>query len=165
MLTVSDCFTRWLEAFPCRRPNGQVVVNKLVTEIFPRFGVCEQIHSDRVTQFLSDLVTEVVAMLGIRPSSTPSYNPKSNPIERQHRSVGDAIKALTEGDQLAWEDCLPHALFAMHTSICVSTEIAPFAAMFGRNASASLICTNRLPTCAAGWQKPTPMYTGTCAAQ
>jgi hypothetical protein len=46
MLTVSDCFTRWLEVFPCRRANAQVVVNKLVTEIFPWFGVCDQIHSD-----------------------------------------------------------------------------------------------------------------------
>jgi hypothetical protein len=59
-------------------------------------------------------------------------------VERQHRSLGDAIKALTEGDQRAWEDYLPHALFAMRTSICVSTGVAPFAAMFGRNASASL---------------------------
>jgi hypothetical protein len=95
-------------------------------------------HSDRGTQFLSDLVSEVVAALGIRQSSTPSYNPKRNPVERQHRSLGDAIKALTEGDQRAWEDYLPHALFAMRTSICVSTGVAPFAAMFGRNVSASL---------------------------
>jgi transposase InsO family protein len=87
MLTVSDCFTRWLEAFPCRRANAQVVVNKLVTEIFPWFGVCDQIHSDRGTQFLSDLVTEVVSMLGIRQSSKP--------VERQHHSLGDAINALT----------------------------------------------------------------------
>jgi hypothetical protein len=87
---------------------------------------------------LSDLVSEVVAMLGIRQLSTPLYNPKRNPVERQHRSLGDAIKALAEGDQPAWEDYLPHALFAMHTSICVSTVVAPFAAMFGRNASVSL---------------------------
>jgi hypothetical protein len=63
---------------------------------------------------------------------------KSNPVERQHRSLGDAIKDLTEGDQRAWEDYLPHALFAMRTSICVSTGVAPFTTMFGRNASASL---------------------------
>jgi transposase InsO family protein len=130
MLTVSDCFTRWLEAFPCLRANAQVVVDKLITEIFPHFGVCDQIHSDRGTQFLSDLVSEVVSLLGIRQSSTPSYNPKSNPVERQHPSLGDAIKDLTEGDQ--------RALFAMRTSICVSTGFARFAAMFGRNASASL---------------------------
>jgi transposase InsO family protein len=138
MLTVSDCFTRWLEPFPCRRANAQVVVNKLITEIFPRFGVCDQIHSDRGTQFLSDLVSEVVAALGIRQYLTPSYDPKSNPVDSQHRSLGDAIKALTEGDQRAWEDYLPHALFAMRMSICVSTRVAPFAAMFGRSASASL---------------------------
>jgi transposase InsO family protein len=138
ILTVSDCFTRWLEAFPCRRANAQVVIDKLITEICPRFGVCDQIHSDRGTQFLSDLVSEAVAALGIRQSSTPLYNPKNNPVERQHRSLGDAFKAFTEGDQRAWEDYLPHALFAMRTSICVSTGVAPFTAMFGRNVSASL---------------------------
>jgi hypothetical protein len=47
-------------------------------------------------------------------------------------------RPVTEGDQRAWEDYLPHALFAMRMSICVSTGVAPFAAMFGRNASASL---------------------------
>jgi hypothetical protein len=130
MLTVSDCFTRWLEAFPCSRANAQVVVDKLVTEIFPLFGVCDQIHSDRGTQLLSDLVSEVVAMLGIKQLSKPLYNPKSNPVECQHRSLGDTIKSLTEGDQGAWEDYLPHALFAMRTSICISTGVAPFAAMF-----------------------------------
>jgi hypothetical protein len=56
-------------------------------------------------------------------------------VERQHRSLGDANKALTKGDQQAWEECLP---YAMCTSICVSTGVAPFAAMFGRNASGSL---------------------------
>jgi hypothetical protein len=35
MLTVSDCFTSWLEAVPCRRANAQVVVDKLVNKIFP----------------------------------------------------------------------------------------------------------------------------------
>jgi hypothetical protein len=138
MLTVSNCFTRLLEAFPCRRASAQLVVDKLIMEIFHRFWVCDKIHSDRGTQFLSDLVSEVVAALGIRQSSTPSYNPKSNQVERQHRSLGEAIKALTEGDQRAWEDYLPHALFAMHTSICVSTRVALFAAMFGRNVSGSL---------------------------
>jgi hypothetical protein len=77
-------------------------------------------------------------MLGIRKSSTPLYNPKSNPVELQHRLLGNAIKALTEGDQRAWEDYLPHALFAMRTFICVSAGVAPFAAIFGRNVSASL---------------------------
>jgi hypothetical protein len=35
MLTVSDCFTRWLEAFPCRWANEQVVVEKLIRDLSP----------------------------------------------------------------------------------------------------------------------------------
>ena len=59
ILTVKDTFSRWLEAFPVRAATAAVVVNKLEKEIFPRYGLCDQIHSDRGTQFLSDLVHDV----------------------------------------------------------------------------------------------------------
>jgi hypothetical protein len=104
-----------------------------VNETLRRCETC-QVKKGAITNWLPfrpfqkisiDLVSEVVAMLEIRQSSTPSYNPKSNPVEHQHPSLGDTIKALTEGDQHAWEDYLPHALFAMHTSICVSTGLRP----------------------------------------
>ena len=138
LLTVCDTFTRWLEAFPCKRATAQVVVDKLTQEIFPRYGVCDQIHSDRGSQFLSNLVKEVTDEMGIKQTTTPAYNPKSNPVERQHRSLGSAIISLSKQKQNAWEDVLPHALFAMRTSKCRTTGVAPFQALFGRDASTSL---------------------------
>ena len=138
MLTIEDTFSRWLEAFPCKRATAKFVADILTTEIFPRYGVCDQIHSDRGSQFLSHLVREVALDLGIRQSSTPAYNPKSNPVERQHRTLGAAIISLSEGNQHKWEEMLPHALFAMRTSRCRTTGVAPFEALFGRDASTSL---------------------------
>jgi hypothetical protein len=135
MLTVSDSFTRWLEAFPCCRANAQVVVNKLITEIFPRFGVCDQIHSDRGTQFLSDLVSEVVAALGIRHQASGIMSPPG---------LRRSPPCLEEMHQPPWRwssELLP---------LCQKTQ---------------LICTNTRPTCAVGWQRRTPMYARTCAAR
>ena len=51
LLTVKDCFTRWLEAFPTKKIDAQEVVRLLETEIFARFGHPRQIHSDQGAQF------------------------------------------------------------------------------------------------------------------
>ena len=138
LLTVRDTFTRWLEAFPVRAATAAAVIRKLEVEIFPRYGLCDQIHSDRGTQFMSDLVRAVASELGIRTTATPSYNPKSNPVERAHRDLETAITALVGNDQRGWEEVLPQVLFAMRTARCRSTGVAPYQMLFGRDASTSL---------------------------
>ena len=94
VLTVMDVFTRWLEAFPIRAATADVVVRTLTTEVFPRFGYCEQLHSDRGSQFTGDMLASVAAVLSIHHTQTPAYNPKSNPVERSHRTLKSAITAL-----------------------------------------------------------------------
>jgi hypothetical protein len=138
ILTVRDTFSRWLEAFPVRRATASVVVDKLQREIFPRFGICDQLHSDRGSQFTGDLLYDVAQTLGIRLTQTPAYNPKSNPVERAHRDLGAAITALVGQKQNAWEDVLPHALYAMRTAVCRSTGLAPYQLLFGRDPSSDL---------------------------
>ena len=138
LLTIRDTFTRWIEAFPLKRATAEAVVRILTTEIFPRFGVCEQIHTDRGTQFTGTLMTEAAKMLGIRLTHTPAYNPKSNPVERAHRDLGRALKALVKDNPATWEEHLPHVLFVMRTAVCRSTGFAPYQLLFGRDATTSL---------------------------
>ena len=138
ILTVKDTFSRWLEAFPVRAATAAVVVNKLEKEIFSRYGLCDQMHSDRGTQFLSDLVHDVAQTFGVRATATPAYNPKSNSVERSHRTLENAITALVGDRQSDWEKFLPHVLFAMRTAVCRSTGLAPYKTLFGRDASTQL---------------------------
>jgi hypothetical protein len=138
IFTVKDTFTRWLEAFPIKAATAPIVVQILEREIFSRYGLCEQIHNDRGTQFVGDLMNQVASVLGIRATHTPAYNPKSNPVERAHRDLGTAVMALVGEDQKAWEDVLPAVLFAMRTAKCRSTGLAPYHALFGRDATQEL---------------------------
>lgn len=138
LLTVLDVFSRWLEAFPLKRATAEAVVNILTREIFPRYGLPDHIHSDRGSQFTSDMLSAVASALGIKHSQTPAYNPKSNPVERQHRTLGAALTALSEGNQRKWEEVLPHALFAMRTARCRMTGVPPYRILFGRDPSTSL---------------------------
>ena len=139
LVTFRDGFSRWLEAFPLKVATAQKVVQMLETEIIPRFGVPEALHSDRGTPFTGKLLKEVAEALQIVATTTPAYNPKSNPVERSHRDLKAALRALVlEDGEDDWEDCLPQALFAIRIAINESIGLSPFKAMFGRNPSLPL---------------------------
>ena len=138
LFTIRDTFTRWVEAFPIKRATADIATKLLVEQIFPRFGFAEQIHSDRGSQFTGQLVTDMARTLGIKATTTPAYNPKSNPVERVHRDIGRAIKALVQERPNQWEEVLPHVLFVIRTTPCRSTGLAPYKMLFGRDATVPL---------------------------
>ena len=139
ILTVKDTFSRWVEAFPLPAATALAVVECLEKEIFCRFGVPETIHSDRGAQFTGRLLREVADELGVTLTTTPAYNPKSNPVERAHRDLGAMLRAiLTEGGQDQWELALPRALFVLRTSPSATTGLAPYQVLFGRHAAQPL---------------------------
>lgn len=152
LLTVKDTFSRWLEAIPVKRANASTVVDVLEREIFARYGIPETIHSDRGSHFVNSLLREVADVFSIRLTMTPAYNPKSNPVERSHRDLGEILRALLEtGDQESWEKVLPQALFAMRTAVCTATGMAPYRALFGRDAAQPLdLIFGQPPTVAKG---------------
>ena len=63
-------------------PNytAAVVADKLVQEVFLRFGFPVQIHSDSGREFESDLFRSICDLLGVEKTRTVPYNPKSNPM-------------------------------------------------------------------------------------
>jgi transposase InsO family protein len=135
ILTVKDCFTRWIEAFPIVAATALATIDILVKEIFCRYGVPEIIHSDRGNQFTSNLFHSVAQEYGIQVTTTPAYNPKSNPVERVHCDLGTMLRALSYDTHQDWEDLLPKALFAIRTAVSKSIGLAPYQLLFGRDAS------------------------------
>ena len=70
LLTAKDIFTKWLEAYPLCHATAEAVADKLVENLFCRFGVPEALHSDQGSQFTSDLVRDVASLLSIRATIT-----------------------------------------------------------------------------------------------
>lgn len=138
ILTVLDTFTKWVEAFPLRAATAEAACKQLATQVFARYGLPESLHSDRGSQFTSDLLQEMAQQLGIRKTETPAYNPKSNPVERIHRDLERALTALVEQSPRHWEDRLPQVLFAMRTAVSRTTGFAPYQLLFGRDPSTTL---------------------------
>jgi transposase InsO family protein len=134
LLTIKDTFSKWVEAFPLKHCRAVDVVRALEKEIIPRFGVPEVLHSDQGSQFTGTLLKEVSAAWGIKTTTTPAYNPKSNAVERTHRDLGAALRAMCLAQPGRWEDALPAVLFAFRTAPHRSTGVAPFRLLFGRDA-------------------------------
>jgi len=133
LLTVKDVFTKWIEAFPLKSATAAEVGRILLEEIFPRFGKCEQLHSDRGTQFTSDFMQELGKLCNIKITFTPAYNPKSNPVERVHRDLKAALVAMSSHQPSKWEDYISSILYALRSSVSRTTGFSPFQLMFGRN--------------------------------
>ena len=135
ILTVKDCFTRWVEAIPMAQITAEETVRMLEEHVFSRWGLPEQIHSDQGSQFTSDMFEEICRRLNIKKTVTPAYNPKSNPVERSHKDLSNIIRAVSEQTGQDWEDILPTALLAMRTARHRYTGVTPFFAMHGREAN------------------------------
>lgn len=132
ILTAKDCFTRWVEAFPTMNMTAVTVARILEREIISRYGTPENIHSDQGTQFTSELIKSLYEELGISGTHTPAYNPKSNPVERTHRDLGQLLRASLDEEPGDWEERLPSCLLAMRTAVSSATGFTPFHMVYGK---------------------------------
>ena len=142
LLTVQCMFTRWMEAFPLRRPTALEVAMKLSREVFPRFGFPSIIKVDNGTHFKNHVIDEMTKSLGIKVIFSPPYHPQSNPVERQHRTLKSILTSIllssSKRRPAMWEDYLPAALFAVRTMVCKPTGYTPYKLLFGREAGSDL---------------------------
>jgi hypothetical protein len=102
ILTVRDTFTRWLEAIPLKDTTTPALIKALEREIFCRYGIPDVIHTDQGPQFTGGLFKEFTSRLGIKCTTTPAYNAKSNPVERAHQDIGRGLTAVLQDRDGPW---------------------------------------------------------------
>ena len=156
-LTVLCTFSKWFEAFPIEKANASTIAEVLERQILSRYGLCEVIHTDNGTPFVSRLFKAVGSVLGIKLTTTPPYSPKSNPVERQHRTLGAMLRKLMEQTGQDWAKLIPACVFAMNTAKSRTTGLAPYQVMFGRCPST--------PLSVAFGSPPRPPPSGASAAE
>ena len=146
LVTVRCVFTHWMEAFPTRDTTSETLLKLLHSQIFSRFGLCENLHTDNGPQFVSNTFKDALKQLGIVHSTTSPYNPKSNQVERSHRDLEDSLTALCGTKPGTWVRHLPSVLFAMRVAQCRATGYSPFYLMFGRHPRCALDLLHPLPS-------------------
>ena len=133
ILVVGCYFTKWKEAFALPNHTAATVADKLVQEVFLRFGFPYQIHSDQGPEFQSHLFKEMCTLLGIEKTRTCPYNPKSDGmIERFNRTLITMLSLFVDQNKKDWDDHLPYVMSAYRATQHKSTGASPNLLMLNR---------------------------------
>jgi len=132
ILVVADYFTRSMEAFPLLNQVATTIASSLVNEVFFRFSIPEQLHSDQGHQFESKLLHEVCKLLKIHKTSTMPYHPQCDClVERFTRTLLNMLSTCTTEHPFDWDSHLQEVCMAYNSNVQTSSYI-PFYLMFGR---------------------------------
>ena len=134
IFTMQDSFTRYLTAVPIPDLEAETLAQELVENWIFKFGIPEQIHSDRGTSFTSALFKEVMTTLGIKKTVTPPYCPRGDRVERAHKVLGEILRSDSNSPDKDWAIKLPAAVLAYNVASNRITGISPFEAVFGQRA-------------------------------
>ena len=132
IFTIVDRFTRWPEAIPLPNMEAKTCAKALIGHWISRFGIPNDMTSDRGTQFTGSLWQELTTLLGIKPEKTTSYHPQANGmVERFHRPMKAALKARLADS--AWMTELPLVLLGLRSAWREDADCSPSEMVFGTN--------------------------------
>ncbi|XP_064398966.1 uncharacterized protein LOC135345475 [Halichondria panicea] len=127
-----DFLTKWPFVFAMPDQKAIRLVRLLVEEVIPITGVPESLLSDRGTNLLSHLMTDVCALLGVKKLNTTSYHPACDGlVERFNRTLKTALRkrAAECGDQ--WDRYLSGVVWAYRNVPHESTGEKPSFLLYG----------------------------------
>ena len=146
VLVVSDYFTKWTESFPMRNIEAATVARIMVEEVFAKFGIPDQIHSDQGRQFESRLFVEMCELLQIDKTRTTPYHPKSDGmVERFNKTLCSMLRAYINDNHSNWDLLLPYVMMAYRATNHESTGVSPNMLMFGHNTRTPLDLIYQMP--------------------
>ena len=116
ILSVMDCFTRYLILIPMKNHNAETVSRAIYERVIAYFGVPANILSDRGAEFTGRVWAGIMETLGINKKLTSPYYPQGNAlVERVHRTVGNMIRSgLIEQAGAEWTTLLPGIMLTLN---------------------------------------------------
>ena len=139
ILLIGDHFTKWYEAIPLPDQTAATTSDALLERWICRFGCPYSIHTDRGTNFESQLFANLLKKLEIDKTRTTAFHPQSNSvIERMSRTLLNMFAKCIDEDQTNWSVKLPYVLMAYRSSVHESTGFTPHYLVFGHETSLPL---------------------------
>lgn len=133
ILCCQDSFTKFVECYAIPDQRSNTIADKIVFEFLSRYGCCLDIHSDRGSNYQSELFREVCRLLEIKQTRTSGFRPMANGmIEKFNSSLLNMISAYVDQNQKNWDRYLPLLTMAYRATVHSSTGFTPNKLMFGR---------------------------------
>ena len=134
VLVVTDAFTKFAQAIPCKNQTAVLVARTLQKHWITHYGAPLRLHSDQGRNFESKLVHELCKLYGIEQSHTTPYHPQGNgQTGRFNRTLCGMIRSVDPSTRKKWPDLLPHLVFLYNATPHSVTGFSPFRLLFGRD--------------------------------
>ena len=103
LLRAEDSFSRYCRVYPIPNKEAHTVAKVLMDQHFNIYRLLDQLHSDNGKEFVHNLWRELFSEFKIQLTTTPPYNPSSNPVEHFHRTLIAMLRTRGEGIQDNWD--------------------------------------------------------------
>jgi hypothetical protein len=133
ILVIIDQFTRYVELYPIRDTSAIAAAQPLV-EYVCRYGMPYYIQSDKGSQFVNELIAELIKLMGTTHITTLPYSKEENAIvERSNKEVMRHLRALVfdMGCHTDWSLKLPLVSRIMNSTVHSATGVSPASLLFG----------------------------------
>ncbi|XP_065182357.1 uncharacterized protein LOC135813066 [Sycon ciliatum] len=139
ILTLVDYATRYPEAVALSNIESTTVADALIS-IFSRVGLPDKILSDQCSNFTSDVLRQVAALLRIQLTTSTPYHQQTNGLpERFNGTLKSMLRRFAADAPRSWDEVLPYALFAYREVSQASTGFSPFKLLYGRHVPLDLV--------------------------
>jgi len=134
-LLVVDVFTRFVFLRVLKEHSAYAVAQELL-DIFCTVGFPRIVTSDNGTEFVNQIMAEVIRVSGIDHRLISAYHHRGNGVaERSIRTTSQTIYKLLEGQVNLWDRYIPATQLYANLKVAEVTGSTPYSLVFARKAN------------------------------
>lgn len=133
ILTLQCELTKFVEAYPLKSKDTVSVARSFGENFILRYGIPQEIATDRGSEFMSAIMSEVCKLLKINETHSTAYHHQSiGSLENSHKALGAYLRIQSENNAATWSTWIPYWCFSYNNSVHTETKYTPFELVFGR---------------------------------
>ena len=130
----ADYRTKWVEGAALPSTEASRIAQVFFDLIISRHSCPHTLLSDRGSQFMSKLMSEIYTIMNIKKLNTSSYRPQTDGlVERFNGTLAQSLTMYCNNNQTDWDQYLQGVLFGYRTSSSSATDETPFFLLYGRH--------------------------------
>eukprot|EP00253_Pinus_taeda_P001617 PITA_01617 len=135
ILTVTDYFTKWVEAIPLKTTNSEAIIEFIDQFIITRFGVLNALVFYNASYFSGNSMFDFTIKRGFKLKYSANYYPQGNGLaESTNKNLIKIIKQTIEQNHKNWHKSLIFALWADRITEKASISSSLFRLAYGKEA-------------------------------
>ena len=133
ILTTQCELTKFITATPIPNKSTEVVAKAFVENVILNYGIPKEIATDRGTEFMSQVFSEVCKLLKINKLNSTAYHHETiGALENSHKMLGNYLRIFTTDKLFEWSSWVKYYQFAYNNTVHSETNRTPFELVYGK---------------------------------